>query len=400
MASERCGIVIGGSGLVGGAITYHFHNKCENIQVLAPNSKKLNLRSPAAIHKYIEQKRPEFLINTAIASLGHDTEGTYEINYLGSLNLANVALALNIPYIHMSSAAVLRAGTNVREQERLHLTADLGDYAKSKLMTELTLEHLHKHYGLDYTIIRLGIVYGKHDYKIKGLHRLLFSIASGTLPVLLTHRGIFHSYTNLRKIPLFVEYLINRREKFRGKCINFVDPDPVELSPLILTTRQLMARKRPHNLHLPLPVAKACISLVNKIKVIMARIGVESTMPAELSFLESMYESQVLSTDYLQSLDFNDPFPDQTLLTELPSIVEYYLQRWEELGLLDSRQKHVPQRLLKPADYFAADPQHLIELIHQGALKPYESLNTIVKPASPENPLNVSPATKCHKKER
>ncbi|MDJ0623772.1 MAG: NAD-dependent epimerase/dehydratase family protein [Desulfocapsaceae bacterium] len=400
MASERCGIVIGGSGLVGGAITYHYHNKCENIHVLAPNSKKLNLRSPATIHKYFEQECPDFLINTAIASLGHDTEGTYEINYLGSLNLANVALALNIPYIHMSSAAVLRSGGNVKEQERLHLSANLGDYAKSKLMTELTLEHLHRHYGLDYTIVRLGIVYGKHDYKIKGLHRLLFSIAAGTLPVILTRRGVFHSYTNLRKIPLFVEYIVNRREKFSGKCINFVDSRPVELSPLILAIRKLMNRKRPHNLHLPLPMAKSCIALVDRIKVIMAKIGVESTMPAELSFLESMYESQVLNTDYLDSLDFADPWPEQTLITELPSIVKYYLQRWEGLGLLDSREKHVPQRLIKPADYFAADPTQLIERIHQGALTPYESVNknTIAKPATPENSLEASPTTKCHKR--
>jgi GlcNAc-P-P-Und epimerase len=101
MTSERPGVVIGGSGLVGGAITYHFHNTCENIHVLAPNSKKLNLRSPTALPKYFDQECPDFLINTAIASLGHDTERTYEINYHGSVSLAQAAINLKIPYIHM-----------------------------------------------------------------------------------------------------------------------------------------------------------------------------------------------------------------------------------------------------------------------------------------------------------
>ena len=63
-----------------------------------------------------------------------------------------------------------------------------------------------------------------------------------------------------------------------------------------------------------------------------------------------MYESQVLNAKYLDSLNFADPWPEQTLITELPGIVKYYLQRWEGLGLLDSREKHVPQRLLKPAE--------------------------------------------------
>ncbi len=369
MTSGRCGVVIGGSGLVGGAITYHFHNKCEDIHVLAPNSKKLNLRSPSAIPKYFNQECPDFLVNTAIASLGHDTERTYEINYLGSVNLAHAAISLNIPYIHMSSAAVLRAGDNVHEHERLDLTPGLGDYTKSKLMTELTLEHLHEYYGLDYTIVRLGIVYGKHDYKIKGLHRLLFSVAAGTLPVLLTRRGVSHSYTNLRKIPFFVEHIINRREEFCGRAINFTDKVPVELSSLIMLIRRLMSRKRPHKLHLPLPMAKTCISLVDWVKGRMAKIGVESTMPAELSFLESMYESQVLSTDRLEESSFEDPDKEQTLLTELPALIQYYIPRWEQLGLLDKPQRPDHGLLKKPSDYFISDPAKLIDLIHKGGLR-------------------------------
>lgn len=381
MTSGRCGVVIGGSGLVGGAITYHFHNKCENIHVLAPNSKKLNLRSPAAIPKYFNQECPDFLVNTAIASLGHDTERTYEINYLGSVNLAQAAIALNIPYIHMSSAAVLRAGNNVREHERLNLCPGLSDYTKSKLMTELTLEHLHEQYGLDYTIVRLGIVYGKHDYKIKGLHRLLFSVAAGTLPVLLTRRGVSHSYTNLRKIPLFVEHILNRREEFSGRAINFVDKVPIELSSLILLIRALMSRKRPHKLHLPLPIAKTCISLVDWLKGRMAKIGVESTMPAELSFLESMYESQVLNIDRLEESSFEDPEKEQTLLTELPALIQYYIPRWEQLGLLDKRQRQDPVLLTKPSDYFISDPVKLINLIHNGGLNRSEAIGESPAPA-------------------
>jgi nucleoside-diphosphate-sugar epimerase len=382
MASKIRGIVIGGSGLVGGAIIFHFHNNCEAIDVKAPNSKKLDLRSTTDIYNYFELEKADFIVNTAIASLGHGAEGTYKINYLGTINLAKVALALKIPLIHISSSAVLRPGVDIREHERLELTADLSDYAKSKLMSELTLEYLGRQYGLDYSIVRLGIVYGKRDYKIKGFHRLLFSVASGTLPVLLTRKKVAHSYTNLRKVPSFVEHIVHHREEFRGKSINFVDREPVELSTLFLTLRQLMNRKRPHNLHLPLPMAKACIALVDHIKGIMAKIGVETTMPAELSFLESMYSCQTLNTDLLEQSSYNDPYPDYTFMSELPTIIDYYLKRWNELGMLGKQHKSIPEQLHSPSDYFITNPAKLIDQIHMGMQHPLDTCDDLLESAA------------------
>lgn len=108
------------------------------------------------------------------------------MNYLGALNLANIALEYNVPYIYISFAATMPAGENLSEDSRLDLDADLPNYTKSKIMTEMSLEHLAKTRGFDYTIVCLAIAYGEHAYKIQGVHRLLFSIADQTMPVLLT----------------------------------------------------------------------------------------------------------------------------------------------------------------------------------------------------------------------
>lgn len=75
------------------------------------------------------------------------------------------------------------AGENLSEDSRLDLDADLPNSTKSKIMAEMSLEHLAKTRGLDYTIVRLAIAYGKHDYKIQGLHRLLVFIADQAMPV-------------------------------------------------------------------------------------------------------------------------------------------------------------------------------------------------------------------------
>jgi nucleoside-diphosphate-sugar epimerase len=74
------------------------------------------------------------------------------------------------------------------------------NYAKSKLMAEKTLQHLHETRGLDYTIIKLGVVYGKHDHKIQGFHRMLFTIAKQAMLFMLTTRGAMHSYTSTKRI--------------------------------------------------------------------------------------------------------------------------------------------------------------------------------------------------------
>jgi len=126
----------------------------------------------------------------------------FETNYLGSINLAKVALKLDIPYIHISTAATLPPGENLTEEDHLPLTGDLANYPKSKLMTELTLKHLGETQGLDYTIIRLALVYGKHDHKIQGVHRLLFSIANQSLPLMPTKTGVVITLlTGVRNFP-------------------------------------------------------------------------------------------------------------------------------------------------------------------------------------------------------
>ena len=105
--------------------------------------------------------QPDFVINAAMASLDSDAQMAFEINYLGSVNIARACTALNISYIHMSSAAVLPHGKNLTEEDRLCLKSNMTNYAKSKLMAETTLEYMGETQGLDYTIIRVAIVYGE-----------------------------------------------------------------------------------------------------------------------------------------------------------------------------------------------------------------------------------------------
>lgn len=360
---KKRGVLIGGSGLIGGALGHYFKTKTPDIEVLSPNSKKLSLRESEDIQLYFDRYRPDFIINAAIASIDSDAQLAFEINYLGSLSLARVAIAHKIPYIHFSSAATMPVGENLSEDQLLPLSANLSNYAKSKLMAELTLRHMHEAQGLDYTNIRLAVVYGKHDHKIQGFHRLLFSVADQAMPVLLTRRGVKHSYSHSKKIAPFVHHVLSRRQEFSGQTYNFVDREPVELVHLILTIRSYLGLTTPREIYVPYVLARISRIITKGVLRRMSRVGIEARLPAELMFMENFYESQTLSAEKLLRSSYGDPSPDVTVYSRLPAMIEYYISRWEHLNFISTfnEEFYDPKRRV---EVFQKNPQKLIEAIH------------------------------------
>ena len=375
---KKFGIIIGGSGLVGGALVHYFKKKW-GYDILAPNSKKLSIREADDIREYFQSYKPEFIINAAMVALDSNPKLTFEVNYVGSINLAKVAIALGIPYIFMSSAAVLPTGEDLTETDTLALQADLSNYAKSKVMCELTLEHLRKTEGLDYTIVRLAIVYGMHDHKIQGFHRLFFSIVDQSMPALLTQKGVRHSYTNSKKIPSFVKHVLQNRAEFSGQIYNFTDPEPVELSRLVLTIRDYLTLKKPREIYIPLPIAKIGIKFMRNLLKLLMNIGIDARLPPEIMFIENFYQSQTLSTKKLENSSFTDPCPERDIFALLPDLIQYYVTRWEQLNLIPLLNKCFfdPERL---AEDFLEKPQKLYDSIVTKEVDPFTEFE---KPKSP-----------------
>ena len=386
VSHKKFGVLIGGSGLIGGELMYYFKKKkSDEVEILSPNSKKLSLREPDDIKQYFLKYKPDFIINCAIAAIDSDEQLSYEINYLGSINLAKVAMALKIPYIHFSSAATLPNGENLSEDQVLPLSASMTNYAKSKLMTEKTLRHLHETRGLDYTIIKLGVVYGKHDHKIQGFHQMLFTVAKQAMMFMLTGKGIMHSYTSTKKIPPFIHYLIEHREEFTGQTYHFVDHNPVELSQLILTIKSFLEINIPKEIYVSYPMARFGTNCLRFLLKGLNKIGIEARLPAELMFMENFYKTQTLSTEKLKKSSYGIPDPEKSVFTELPSIINYYIARWEHLNLISAYNVCFFDPL-KQTEQFAQDPNKLLEAIHSDRIQPladFEELRDTT--TTPEN---------------
>ncbi len=372
ITTKRLGIIIGSSGLIGGALMHYFNDKTTgDIEVLGPNSKRLSLRQPKDIKSYFLKYRPDFIVNCAIAPLDSDAQLAFETNYLGAVRLAKMAMQQKIPYIHFSSSATQPMGENLTEEDLQPLSPKLSNYAKSKLLTEKTLQYMHETQGLDYSILRLAVVYGKHDHKIQGFQRLLFSIADQSMPFMLTKPGVRHSYSNTKKVPLFVNHMLENRDEFSGQTYNFADKEPVEMVALIKAIKTYLDVKAPREIYIPYPLAKTGQNFLKWLKKLLRRLGVEIRLPAEMQFMKSFYETQTISMEKLEKSSYRDPDAEETVFTELTSIIYYYLIRWKHLNRITTFSEEV-QNSSQPAGEFLESPETLLDTVNQYTHKPLQ----------------------------
>jgi len=242
-------------------------------------------------------------------------------------------------------------------------------------MAETTLKLMAEKEGLDFSCVRLAIVYGAHDHKIQGFHRLFFSIADESMPVLFTKKNTLHSYSNARKLPYFIHHMLENRAEFTNKTYHFVDKNPVDLATLILTIKSYLHLNQPKEIYVPYWMANLGRNGLNILLRILRRIGLKATLPPELMFLDSFYKPQTLSSERLMKSSFIDPMPDESIFTRLPELVVYYLTRWSHENLISTYNENL--EIEKSVEQtFINNPQKLIDELHAKGIGPFSDMMT------------------------
>lgn len=168
-------VVTGGAGFIGSHLVDKLINKGHNVLVIDDLStgKKENINSKAEfieldindnqLGNILSKFKPDIIYHlVAQKSVGEsfkDPKFDAEINILGSLNIIQEAIKLNVKkFIFISSAAVYGDVEQVPTPENAN-TIPLSPYGLSKLTIEKYLEILCKD-KLEYTIFRPSNVYG------------------------------------------------------------------------------------------------------------------------------------------------------------------------------------------------------------------------------------------------
>ncbi len=192
-------LITGANGFVGSKLCEKFLKKgykikalvrkTSNLIFLKPFEKKINIvygdiRDKDSIRKYF--KNIDIVIHTAgYASDWGKYSLFYDINVLGTKNVAELALEYNIKhFIHFSSISIYGFGNRVEADENTPIITNKYPYCVTKLEGERTVEHFMKVFSLPATIIQPGQIYGPNDrtmsYKIiEALLAKKFAVCNG-----------------------------------------------------------------------------------------------------------------------------------------------------------------------------------------------------------------------------
>lgn len=170
-------LVTGGAGFIASHVVDTFLNAGHEVVIvdnlitgrrsnLNPRAKfyEVDIRSQE-MEKIIAEERPEVIDNHAaqmdvrrsVAEPIFDAD----VNILGGLNLLNLAVKYGVrKFIHISSGGAVYGEPVYLPCDEKHPVQPLCPYGATKYMLELYLYMYKQMYGLDYTILRYGNVFG------------------------------------------------------------------------------------------------------------------------------------------------------------------------------------------------------------------------------------------------
>jgi dTDP-4-dehydrorhamnose reductase len=156
-----------------GQVGFELNKKLSALgQVIAIDREELNLEDAQAIRSFIDQIKPEIIINpaayTAVDKAESEPEIAYQINTLAPEVLAEKATELNIPLVHFSTDYVFD-GVKKDAYVETDLTNPQSVYGKTKCEGEEKVRTHEKH-----IILRTSWVFGSHGNNfLKTMLRLI-----------------------------------------------------------------------------------------------------------------------------------------------------------------------------------------------------------------------------------
>lgn len=127
-----------------------FIERSKNWDVIATDYEELDITNLAEVISFSESHKPDFIVNaaayTAVDKAEEDADTCYQVNAIGSRNLATAAKNLGVPLLHVSTDYVFNG-----ESEKPYLPTDvvspLGVYGQTKwegeeFVREIQPEHV------------------------------------------------------------------------------------------------------------------------------------------------------------------------------------------------------------------------------------------------------------------
>jgi len=231
--------VIGGSGFLGSVFCKIFESK-HKISIgdlkcppdFIANSKyiKCNLEDPESIDKVIRGN--DYVFHFAgLSDLNKSLQNpkqTIILNILGTLNVLNSCRKNKVKKMIFSSS--------------IYADSEKGSFYKcSKLAAEKYIEEFHKSYGLNYTILRFGSLYGPYSDVSNGLYNILTNVINSNKFIYQGNKASVREYLHIYDAAKACFSILEK--KFDNKIINLTGTEKIKMEDLKDTISEMIGKK-------------------------------------------------------------------------------------------------------------------------------------------------------------
>jgi len=189
-------LITGANGQLGRELTKQYKEKSD-IELILTDVKDLDITDVKAVYKFVNNHKPELIINcaahTAVDKCETDVDMAYKINTIGPKNLASAALSIGAEIVQVSTDYVFdgEGDSPLTEFDKVNPQTV---YGKTKLEGEKFVTKLNpKHY-----IVRTAWLYGDGNNFVKTMIKL--GETNKTLKVVNDQTGSPTSTVDLAKV--------------------------------------------------------------------------------------------------------------------------------------------------------------------------------------------------------
>ena len=219
-------VVIGGSGFVGSHVADHLSEAGYQVTIYDSNySSWLSADQEMVVGDLLDEKKlnqtimdAEFVYNfAALADLNEsfaNPQKTISINILGNMNVMESCRLNNVKRFIFASTIYV----NSREG---------GFYRCSKQASESYVKEYQRAFGLDYTILRYGSLYGPRSDKSNGIFRIIKSALETGVAKYEGHKESMREYIHVMDAALSSIEILD--DKYNNKSIVLTGHEPMSV---------------------------------------------------------------------------------------------------------------------------------------------------------------------------
>lgn len=231
-------IVFGGSGFIGSSVADKLTDKCYEVRIF-------DLRESPYLRKNQKMIVGNILDATTVRKAVKDCEHVYNFAGIADLNDASTRPLDTVYQNILGNTIILDASLkeNVKRfiyASTIYVYSDSGGFYRcSKQAAELYIEEFNRKYGLDYTILRFGTVYGPRADERNSVYRYLKqALTEGKITCYGSSGDEFREYINVRDVAKACVEILS--DEFKNKHIILTGHHPMRFGDMLEMIREIL----------------------------------------------------------------------------------------------------------------------------------------------------------------